>query len=567
MLIEAIETTIPPDAPDLIVGTASRNRWIVPSNGFGVRFILPDTISSAADLIKIEDLDKDAWILVSDASTPGKIEKNFEQALPHLNINENHAPIYIANRHTRRELVNKLMEKIGSGYEVTKASVDGSGYGDNRDTLDNIIAGLTRASGHPVNLVAIDDDVVLRSKPLVWRSEKLAELGIEPLPNSQVVFAFPPDTDKSQFLELLDGNNLKAFIDPLGQTVAQLREKNDDIKVSEVVIDTRPPAFEKALRGEPAQFIVSPDSNGLLDADSGIIIATTEDKSGLPDYPTWIISKGVLENEFPPEEPVEAYPSGPKVLYAGQRSETIFPDSALFGRRFNASVDNDPAFWPWWHVSSLKISKEYNLLNSSNRSDNDFLPKWLKYIHEKTGKLYLYASGLPTYAQHSRTPFGGDRRDPGEAALASQIGNIAAVETFKRFEFPRNGTIYMRPVEDNYSVPEDHAQTVFDRMQLLIFIGIKKAYELIDRLDNTTNSQQQHELTNKIGQYIEAISSLGVAMRGFDYGLWKKNLDAGIAKQLNFTSEWLDTKPKIIYELGQTISKGEYPIIEIKKHK
>ena len=561
---EAVKTFLPPDAPDIIVGTASRNRWVVPSNGFGPRYILPDTISSAVKVISAENLTRDAWIVISDASRPDATERNFDGALPHLDLPATHPRIFVANRQTRRELINQIMKNTGGSYEVIKASVDGSGYGDNRDTLDNITTALSLASQHPIDQIAIDDDVILPLHPLMWRPNVLAALGITTIPNSQVVFAFPPGVDRDQFIEPRGDNSLKKFIKPLGQTVAQLRQQHPHIKVSELVIDTRPVAFEKALRGEAAQFTVSPEETELLDSDNGMIIATTEDKSGLPDYPTWIISKGYLENEFPQEEPVEAYPSGPKELYVGLRSETIFPDSAMFARRFDGSSVQNPAFWPWWHVSSLRYSKEYLMVESSFRSDNDFLPKWLKYIKEKTGILYLYASGIPTYAQHSRTPFGGDRRDAAEAAIASQIGNIAAVETFKRFEFPHEDTIYMRPIEENYSVPEDHAQIVYDRIQLLSQIAIKKTAELSDRLDNITDPNMQREIKRKINHYLTIISSLGRKMRGFDYRDWKTDLDKAIAAQLNFSRDWVATKPNVIFELGEIIRKGKYPIMEIK---
>lgn len=549
--------SLPPDAPARLVVSPTMNRW----GEVGKPGHLVNMASSVQQALARDRMADDTWLVLNDASDRTNTSAVRSQGLEEIakRSGSERARTFIVTPEHRRQIAALVTEETGIRERIVDALLTGTGYAEQRATLDVIAAGLVSQNGQFIDVLTLDDDTIIPERKKY--ATDLPE-GLTRKNNSQVLF---PNGHANIADDGL--NSLKPFFAPLGSTIDELRVRHGEVRATRGLKDTMHGMLEKASRGEHAQFVVThSDEDDMKGADKARIMAVAATKHGVPDYRTVKIAETYLKNEFPNEEvPVASYPSGDSKLFAFLEANTNV-DSAALSRR----MDTQTSVWPWWFISSLDVSLNNPLhtVTGHYRADNELLPVLMKVMLSKTGKATMYGAGIDTQVFHNRAR-SGYRPDMHDQSTASLVGNVAALEASRRLEFdPLTGEAKMYMVDIDYRAPEDHARRVFEEMRNLATICAAKVTELSSRTQSGGRGLDESgfaALNENIANYARVSTSIKGKLAGFNYDTFKMYLDAEVKSQLAFFSEVLNAMPVVTDQVRKLIKSGNYPILEFVK--
>lgn len=564
------EGVLPSEGSEKLVMAPSINRW----GKNDQQGPLPNMISSVGQAISREDLGDKTWMIISDASNTPGVGETRAQALQSLDLGERPARLFFLLPEQQAKVAEMVKQRTGLPERVINATLRGIGYGGHRETLDTIARAITYRNG-PQRVLTVDDDVVIPQQHVVWRKDAVPN-GHTSRPNSQVLHSskengasFPPE-----LFDVTGDNKIAPLFDPLGKTVGQIREEHPTLRATASVKDTRSDALIGALNGETTQFeLTHADEEDVPNTNEAVIAATTLTKTKLPDYPTGVIARAYLQGEFPDQEvPIESYRSGPSELFAARGSNTIFPDSAVFGRLF----DNNTALWRWWFVSSLEVSLENKLKSVTGhyRADNDHLPILFNIMLEQTGQQYMYLS-VDTEAYHSRARLGGNRQEMHEQAASSRIGNIAAVEATSRLELDRTTGLWKINRRDlineqtglpneQFQASYDHAIFAFNDLSSLATICTDKIRKLNGQLHTARGTDTQERVRGLIERYTSVHTSLKGKLANFNFDEFYRHVSQEVRDQVLFYADVVDAVPAVTLAVSELIRQGRYPVSEYR---
>lgn len=547
---QLVETTLPPDAPPYIVLTPTMNRWQKKDGSPGH---LPNMTLSVQRALGNEGLNQDAWMLVADASSDPEIDRIRLQNLALLDGILNPARLFLLTNETQQQVREAIAERTGIRADIIDAVLIATGYGSQREKLDMAVRGLSLASERPIKALTLDDDTLIPKKRVSLELNALP-LGLSQKPNSQTLLS----TVTNDMLATVGGNTIRPFFDPLGKTIAQLREQYPDLQATYGLKDTMRDALGMAAEGKPAQFEVTHTNEDEISGDAEVI-GVTGIKHGVPDYPTPDITRLHYQKEFPDKEmPISAWPSGPNEPFAFKTATTNV-DSACLSRLF----DDKTVTLPWWHISSRDISARNPLktVDSPYRSDNDLLPRLLEVISQQTGQEYMYLSGIETQVHHDRARTG-YRPDLHEQSIAAFAGIMTAGEAIQRLYYDRNhDRIRMRRVEDDYLTPLDRSKHIYDRMKELASACEKQMGNLSQR-KVTARPEEVGDINKKNDEFLRIYGSIFKKLGNFNFEVFYYHLGQEVHDQLNFFADVLDAMPAVITEIQRLIEKGQYPVVE-----
>jgi len=586
------------EIPQFIAGGPSVNRWQPnESTRWGKENIgpLPNLLESLAQRIGEVGLSTNTWLIFSDATCDWNNLEWRKTTLPQLDLGSNPPRLFFLLPEFQAFVAKHVKEITGYADNVIKASLQGFGYGDHRVTLDRVMGAITSASESAIGFVSMDDDMVIPPYKVQWRKDRLPH-GLTEQPNSQVLSREPPDDS----LEKMPGNSIALLFTSLGKTVSDMRQQYPGIQTVESVRDTRAQAFLRSLNGEPTQFVVSYPDMDMLNAEKGVIVATTATKGYRPDVHSYVVAQMALAWEYPRlEVPLESYRSGPPKIFAAQSSSDIFPDAAAFGRWF----DTQTIYWPWMFTANTEASQRNTLkiITGQPRADIDMLPQLLKIISQASEKPYLYLN-VDTDTMHSRARLGANRQEIHEGTISAMVGFIAEAEVLRRLYFDyetglwkvdRNGLAKLWRAE------EDHTRTVFNKIARLGMMATAKRIELEGQRVHITDPEDLHSVNEKIQKYLYVASSISEKLGGVSFKPWLQHLDQDNLKNIeyptlsadysrlmptNFMTFWrcvsdevrdhvlfyadvVDAAPTIIIEVTKLINNDQYPVAEYKPNK
>jgi hypothetical protein len=412
----------------------------------------------------------------------------------------------------------------------------------------------------------LDDDTVIPEDYVVVREGAFPFLdGLKQSPNAQVIYGHNGKFPEDKF-ERHQNPGLSTFFEHLGKKVNEVQSANNGLRVVDKLEDTMHEQLTVALERGVAKFEVTypkDKRSHIENAGEGMIIGSTATKSGMPDYRTVEIAKQFLNSEFPVTELSRiSVPFGPKELFAYLGCDTNV-DSAAFARLLNDKTIH----LPWWFVSDLDISSANPHVGDEAgkyRADNENLPVLLRRVQETTGDQYFYLGGIGTQVLHNRATTGYRPDLVTNATRGSLVGNIAALEAVRRIDFDSSGMPEIQPIENDYKVPEDHAQRVFEEFVDMTSISKAKISELEIHRTNSTDRGEIIVLDDKIKRYHEITSAFEKHMAGWDFKRWKAGIDTEVRDQLKFYRNILKVMPPVIEETGKLIKEGKYPIVEIR---
>ncbi len=553
MAIESRQTYLPPDVPRHIIGGPTNNRWgTLDTPGVAVSWV-----QSIQEAIGRENLN--AWAILADESSEPSISAIRSKHLQALDKLPHLAPLFLLTQETQTKVEELVTERTEIDVDIVHAILNSKGYANQRIKLDSLLGGLVIAT-QPIDFLSIDDDIIIPAWARQVNEEHLPR-GIRRLENSQVLFSYQGDEDDSDWFDL-EINRVAPMFSDLGLTVAQVRETMPDFKVTPHLHDTMQTALDAALRDGFAQFqVVAPSGEKPLpDAERARIIAVQAIKSRKPDITAANQVKTHLLQEFPPEEQtIYAYPSGPAVKYGvGSADSNI--DSGTFARR----LDTQTIFWPWWFVSDRNISlrNPTTIVTGQYRADNDNLTRILKRIFKKSNRQIkvIYEGGVTTQFLHNRVS-AGYRQGMLEQATASAVGKLPAYEAMDRLVIDHTGMITIEPIAEDYQIPRERAQRVFDLLYSLAGICTYK----IQELEGRKRFVEDPKADDKIREYYRIIHKIYLKLAELNQEEFFKHLDIEVRDQLKYYTRVVAAMPKVIESVSQIIREGKYPVVEVYK--
>lgn len=535
------EDVLPSDLPERSIIGPTRGRF--GELGSGDIGFAGRMIRSALESLERDDSLEGTRVVFSD-TTPGENARaRRSYGLSEATAGLQKTPeIFMLTPQSQQKAAEMIAEMTGISRRVIDAVMLEEGYGNQRAKVDLVSRGPT---------LSIDDDIIIPERYGVLKNECMPA-GFRRMTNSQMIVPDSMVAD-SEIFEWRE-NSLTSLFDYLGRKLGDIRKTHSDLQASFQHVDTMHQALPEAMRGGVAQFRVDYDPESLIpESDDARVVGAWPIKHVRPDYRTIAIAKAHLTGEFPSQEvPMQSVLSGDNRAYAHQSSKTNV-DSAVFAWDINDQTEN----FPRWFVTSGGISNANPLktVTSSYRADNEMLPMLLGILSKAQNETLVYMSGLQAQAEHHRA-LSGYRFGVHEQAAASLVGNVAATEAAARMSFnPSEGNMVMEAIPNDYSVPEEKAHKIFDELSALAMICQEKAREITGRkgMDETVR-------TKLIEQYHAVHSAIEGKLGGFDFDLFRRNMNDEIRQQLRYYESILRSYPRIVSAVRELINKSLYPV-------
>lgn len=529
------QSHLPKDCPEQVVVVPTMNRW----DGS-----LPNLLTS---LSKITEGSQDQMrFILADATSLSEsaqiaCRKEVIEKLP----KEMKEALFLVTPESQREVAAEVCRRTGINPRLVNAWLTWTGYASQRAKLDVIMRGY--AQDGSVKVLSLDDDTTI---PQVYRRLNVVDCDTAGSSgtNSQSVLRNQPDLSAFSHHD----NSLDGFFQPLGQEVSPR------YRASLLLNDSMHEALETARSNGSARFhVTAGEQDDTL--QGGTIVAAMATKTGVPDYRTVRIAEASLYDRFPSTEvALTAYQDSPTEPFVFQAARTNI-DSACLSRWFTAKT----AGFPWWFISDVEISKSNPLqtVTGHYRADNEILPYLCEVIAQQTGTTFVYAGGIDTHVEHHRAR-SGYRPAMLEQATASLVGNLAAVAATEHLTIdPVSLLPTLRPIASDYCVPELRTQAVFQDIRHLadVALNMNKLVSL-ERQDAQT-AHQVKEFNQLISRYQEVYTMLYLKTGGFDFPLFKSQIDKEIRSQLVFFRGVLEVAPRISEAVQGMLSQGRYPAL------
>ncbi len=549
--------TLPMNAPRNIIAIPTRNRWRTPSGTLGSAIAMLKSVQGA--LVR-EQLADHTWILIADGS-------NVEQAVARdTYFRQTHeqgvgsSRIFILTAEGMSKVSKLVEKKTNITNEIVHAVLTDPSYGSQRQKLDAVTAALVNLSG-PKCQLALDDDIrVPQTYHLITR-RILESYGYRQTPNSQLIL---PGTmfqglPMHSIFEYEFDNGLRHFFEFVGRKVGDLKQIYPQMRVTTNLNDTTQEALISAIEQQrPIQAIyTSADEPDLVDADGYQVIAVSGLTTMMPDFVASKIAEAHLLEEFPNRElSAISYPSGNNIIFGYQQGNGNICSSG-----FARFLDQKTILYPWWFVSSEKISRANPLrtVEGPYRADNDLLPGLLKAIERSSGERNIYVAGINSVMFHERALYGGARISIIGQAIQSLVGKIPAYEIVQRIYFDvGEKRLRIRPINDVnlYRAPINHVGNVFQYLKFFANICDQK-------IMNLQNRTQTDGVRTKLIRYRKEKEWLAKKTGGFDFKAFYTNTSKEVGMQINFYTNIVDAMPRVVSELTRMIENKKFYVLEV----